>query len=113
MRRGGSVATIETATTAARRTAVRTSDRFGVRSRSYRVWKNRDPIPLQACARAERGGLVGPFPGELWFGAAEVSEGRRLLANRTAQIELFHDPARRELEVLSDEIGDRLFWSPA
>src|SRR5256885_13040429 len=73
-RRGGSVKPTKTAT-AATRTAV---------ARKIRLDTGRG---------TQRGRLVGAFPGELGLGASEVTERRRLLVNRTAQIELLHDSA--------------------
>ena len=71
------------------------------------------PWTLQLGARLERGGLVGPLPGELGLGAAEVAEGGRLLVDRAPQVQLFHDAARRQLEVRAHELGDLLLGNPA
>src|SRR3954454_25147701 len=51
-------------------------------------------------------GLVGRFPGELRLVAAEVAVGSGLFEDGTAELERFHDGARRHLEVLAYEIGD-------
>src|SRR5204863_2913277 len=60
---------------------------------------------LEAGVRLERRRFVGPLPRELRLGAAEVAERGRLLIDRTAQVQLFHDPARRQLEVRADDLG--------
>src|SRR5262249_37663182 len=52
----------------------------------------------------QRGGLVGPLPGELRLGAAEVAERRGLAVDRLAEVELLHDAARRELEVIAHDL---------
>src|SRR5689334_8708867 len=86
IRRGGATRRART-TTAATRAAVATSTRI---IRTMR--------PRRRCARSdargglERGSLVGPLPRELGLGAAEVAEGRGLLVDRPAQVELLHDP---------------------
>src|SRR5262249_33143324 len=61
------------------------------------------------CRRLERGRLVGALPGEFRFRSPEMTERRRLFVNRSAQIELLHDAARREFEVRADHLGDLLF----
>src|SRR5262249_48685964 len=94
--RGGSSASVKT-TTAATRAAV---------ARAILTVLQRFGLP---CRRLQRCRLVGTLPGELRFRSPEMTEGRRLLVNRAAQIELLHDAARRELEVRADDLGDLLF----
>src|SRR3954468_5612389 len=67
----------------------------------------------QARARFERCGLVGFLPRELRFGPPEVTERRGLLVDRPPQVELLHDAAGRELEMLAHQLGDLLFRNPA
>src|SRR5262245_61633204 len=100
IRFGGSDSAIQTATAAAMAAVMRTT-RFT------------DMVPLQSCLCSESSRLVGSFPGELRFGAAEVSEGGGLLVDRPPQIELLHDPAWGELEVAADELGDLRFRQAA
>src|SRR6185369_13429175 len=61
---------------------------------------------LEPRAFLERRRLVDALPGELGLRAAEVAERRRLRVDRLAQVELFHDAARRQLEVGAHELRD-------
>src|SRR5262252_5081117 len=107
-RAGGSDVTTKTAT-AATRTAVTSSRRFTIRLAS----EASDGNALQPGALLQRGRFVGPLPRELGLRAAEVAERRRLRVDRLPEIQLLHDAARGELEVLSDELRDLLFRNAA
>src|SRR6476660_2184213 len=99
---GGSETETKTATAAAR--AAVTSNSFFT------------GLTLQTsngCRRLERRCLIGALPRELGLGAAEMAERSRLLVDGPAQVELFHDAARRQLELLSHQLGDLLFRNPA
>src|SRR5688500_19082959 len=52
--------------------------------------------------------LVGPLPGQIEVGTAEMPVRRGLPVDRLAQLEALDDRAGPEVEVLSDELADRL-----
>ena len=52
----------------------------------------------ETCIASQLGRLVGRFPCEVGIAASEVSIGRGLLVDRTAQIQRVDDAARRQLE---------------
>jgi hypothetical protein len=58
-------------------------------------------------------GLVGGFPGEGVFGAAEVAEGRRLAVDRTPQLQRVDNAARRQREILAHQLGEALVGDQA
>ena len=62
---------------------------------------------------AQRLGLVGLLPGEGVQFAAEVAVAGRLAVDRPAQVERLDDAARRQLEVLADQLGDLLVGQAA
>src|SRR5213075_530120 len=97
-RRGGSVRPANTQM-AATRAAITITTRF-IRA-------------LEAGVRLERRRFVGPLPRELRLGAAEVAERGGLLVDRPAQVQLFDDSARRQLEVRADDSGDLFLRDPA
>ena len=78
-------------------------DRVTGQASSATMERSSDPGVGAQCAR-----LVGSLPGELRFGAAEVTERRGLLVDRPSEIELFHDAARRQLEMLAHDLGNPL-----
>src|SRR5688572_4539701 len=96
---GGSVRTRYTATAAERAAVVRSSVRSRVRTSVV-------SSALQSGVLLQRVGLVGAFPGELGFRTPEVSERGRLAVDRPTEIERLDDAARRELEVLANELGE-------
>src|SRR5262245_7322001 len=107
MRRGGR-ATNAYKTTAASRAAVRRNaflKATGLVSAPPRASDSRGGL--------ERCRLVGAFPGELRLAAAEVAERRRLLVDRLAEVELLHDAARRQLEMIPHDLRDLLLGNPA
>ena len=55
---------------------------------------------------AQRLGLVGPLPGELGLGAAEVAAAGGLAVDRPAQVEVLDDPRGGQREVPADQLGD-------
>src|SRR5690606_39452483 len=63
---------------------------------------------LEAGVLLERVGLVGTFPGELGLGPTEVSERCGLAVDRSPQVERLDDAARRQVEVLADQLGHLL-----
>src|SRR5208282_3830319 len=65
-------------------------------------------IFFQAGVGCQFCGFVGCFPGEIRIAATEVSVGRGLTVNRTAQIERFDDLARLQLEVGAHQIRNQL-----
>src|SRR6059036_594662 len=95
---GGSETETKAATAAAR--AAVTSNSFFTRL-GLRI--------LDGRRRLERCRLVGALPREFGFVAAEMAERGRLLVDGPAQVELFHDATRRQLELLSHQLGDLLF----
>src|SRR4051812_46910586 len=84
--RGGSVKAPYT-TTAATKAAVTNT--------SFFTGKCVEPALQPGCGLESRG-LVGALPVELFLGAAEMSERRRALVDRAAQVEFFHDAAGRQ-----------------
>ena len=100
-RRGGSVTPTKTAT-AATRAAVARRSFFTDSDVRVSAFSDRHGPAKPACRTVPDcgRGLVGALPGELRLGAAEVAERRGLLVDRPAQVELLHDAARRQLEVL-------------
>ena len=52
----------------------------------------------------ERLGLLGPLPGEVAVGTAEVSVRRGLLVDRPTQVEALDDRGRAEVELLPDQL---------
>src|ERR687892_1651234 len=64
---------------------------------------------LDSGRRLQRIRLVRTLPGEFWFRASEVTEGRGLPVDRSAEVELLDDAARRQFEVLANNRRDRLF----
>src|ERR1051326_2369883 len=62
---------------------------------------------LYTGAGAQRFGFIGPFPGEAFFVAAEVSVSRGCFINRPAQVELFDDTARSQFKIIAHKLGDR------
>src|SRR5215213_1558913 len=88
-RRGGREKAMKTATAAAR-AAVARNNFFTAEER----------CASDSGCRAQCRCLVAALPGELGLGAPEMTEGGGLLVDRPAQVELFHDPARGQLEVL-------------
>src|SRR5580765_8905436 len=115
-RLGGSERETKTATAAAR--AAVTSNSFFTSltlQTSDFVFRTSDFIlqTSNGCRRLERRCLIGALPRELGLGAAEMAERSRLLVDGPAQVELFHDAARRQLELLSHQLGDLLFRNPA
>src|ERR1051326_5692858 len=70
-------------------------------------WRGpRRPPPGTSRVFAEVLHLVRPLPREFGFGTAEVTEGRGLLVDRPAQVQVLDDPRRREVEVLPHELLD-------
>ena len=65
---------------------------------SYRV--------LQTGGSAQCVSLVGPFPGELGFFAAEVAVSSRLRVDRAQQIQRFDDALWTQVEMLGDQCSD-------
>src|SRR2546423_4382574 len=59
--------------------------------------------PLDTGFRGQQVRLVRAFPRQVDIGAAEVAVGRRLLVDRTAQLQLANDFERAEVEVLVDQ----------
>src|SRR5262245_18729395 len=57
---------------------------------------------------AQGGCLVGPFPAEVRQLAAEMSVPRRLAIDGAAQVQRLDDAARRQLEMLANELGNLL-----
>ncbi len=55
---------------------------------------------------AEGLGVLGPLPGELGLGAAEVATAGGLAVDRPAEVEVLDDPGRGERERLADQLGD-------
>ena len=53
---------------------------------------------------AQRFRLIGRFPGEMSFGAAEMAERRGRAVDRPAQLQMIDDALRREREVRADEL---------
>src|SRR5438045_1735295 len=102
--RGGAVKATKTATAAARAAAAMNS--FFTRTERGGRRLLTGGRRLQGGPCLQRGRLVGALPGELRLGAAEVAERGGLLVDRPAQIELLHDAARRQLEVLAHQLGD-------
>src|SRR5262245_52474329 len=105
IRFGGSVATSQMKT-AARTAAASRRNRFKATGRA--------PASRLHAGRALEGrGLVGALPRELRLAAAEMTEGGGLSVDRPAQIELLHDSARRQLEVIANDLRDLLFGDSA
>src|SRR5205814_9533451 len=102
IRRGGRLNAIKTATAAAR--AAVPSNNFFTAERC---------CGSDSGCRAQRRRLVGSFPGELRLRAAEVTECGGLLVDRPPYIEIFHAPARRQLEGLPNDIDILHFPNPA
>src|SRR5947209_13713326 len=100
VRRAGAMVAMTSAPAAAARAAATRTQRF-----------TKAALEPRGCFQRRR--LVRPFPREFGFGAAEVAERRRLLVDRPAQIELFHDAARRQLEVIAHDAGDGVFRDAA
>src|SRR5262252_2531391 len=61
----------------------------------------------------ERCSLVRAFPGELGLSPAKMAERRGLLVNGPAKVELLHDAARRQLEMIAHDLRDLLFGDSA
>src|SRR5215217_7034014 len=100
--------------TAARRAAVSRKRRKKWRSRRPRATGHATQAamfgrPSESGVGTQPGCLVGALPGELRFAAAEMSECRGFLVNRTAKVECLNDPARCQLEVGTHEIADLVF----
>src|SRR4051794_39823042 len=103
-RRCGATDRAKTAT-AATRAAVQTSARNICEVRGTGLPRSRS----DAGCGFERRRFVGPLPGELRLGTAEMAERRGLAVDRPAQIELLHDAARCQLEVIAHQLRDLLF----
>ena len=56
---------------------------------------------------AEDGGLVGVLPGETGLVAAEVAVGGGLAVDRAPQVQRLHQGGRAQVEVVTDQAGDR------
>src|SRR5579871_675618 len=64
---------------------------------------------LNPSLRAKRRRLVGSLPRELRLSPSEVPECGGFLIDWPAKIELLHDSARRQLEVIPHELRHLLF----
>ena len=71
-----------------------------------RLERNHTVLRGQANGPPQGLGLVGLLPGKARQLAAEVAVAGRFAVDRPAQVERLDDAARRQLEVLADQLGD-------
>jgi hypothetical protein len=71
-----------------------------------------DGVGGQAGGLAQRGGPVGPLPGQVDVGAAEVAIGRGRRVDRPVQVEVTAEGGRAQVEVLGHQLLDQVAADP-